>query len=423
MHRLGLCRKRLYEYIRRAYNYRGTVLIKMKILAVLTYYRPHWTGLTAYAVSMAEGLAARGHAVTVLTSQYQPDLPSDENINGVHVIRLRSVARLSRGVVTPALPYTVARLIRQHDLVQMHTPLPEAPLVAFLCRVLNRPVVMTHHGDLVMPEGLVNQILERVGFALLYTAAFLANGITSHSRGYAENSHLLRGFMRKQACIYPPVEVPQPDMASALAWRHELGHGEKLLLGFAGRWVSEKGFDYLIEALPLVRQTFPQAHLVFAGERRVVYEKFYDQCLPLVEANREHITFLGLIHDRQKMADFHGMCDLFVLPSRTDMMPSIQIEALLCGTPVVASDIPGARDVLRATGFGLLARPHDPQGLASAIVEALHSREALHPTRAAVRETFDSEKTITQYESFMERLVAREKPVVPDDRFQPASPP
>ncbi len=46
----------------------------MKILTAITYYYPHWTGLTAYAQRLAEGLVARGHQVTVLTSRYRKDL-------------------------------------------------------------------------------------------------------------------------------------------------------------------------------------------------------------------------------------------------------------------------------------------------------------------------------------------------------------
>ena len=128
----------------------------MKILVTLTFYHPHWTGLTAYAKHMAEGLVARGHAVTVLTSQHKEELPAEEWINGVHVIRLPYIARVSRGVLMPRYPATIARLIAEHDLVQIHTPLPEAPLVALLSRAFGRPLLMTHHGDVVMPAGGFN---------------------------------------------------------------------------------------------------------------------------------------------------------------------------------------------------------------------------------------------------------------------------
>ena len=381
----------------------------MKVLAILTFYHPHWTGLTSYAKQLAEGLAARGHHVTVLTSRHDEQLPAEEWIGGVHVIRLPYVARFSRGVIMPRFPTTVARLIAWHDVVQIHTPLPEAPLVALLSRALGRPLLMTHHGDVVMPAGWFNQFVQRAAYVVLRFSGALAGAVTSYSRDYAEHSRLLANFTAKLECIYPPVDIPPSDPAAVAAWRTELGLDDKLVIGFAGRWVEEKGFDDLLAALPLIRAHFPNAHLVYAGEREVVYDNFYARCLPLVEAQREWITLLGLIRDPQKMANFYGLCDLFVLPSRTDMLAIVQVEAMLCGIPVVASDIPGARVVVRETGYGRLAPPHDPPALAATIVETLHHRERYLPARAIVQQVFEPSRAIDQFEQLLERL-ARAKP-------------
>lgn len=377
----------------------------MKILAILTYYYPHWTGLTVHAVKVAEGLAARGHQVTVLTSRHSLELPRDEIINGVRVIRLQPVAQLSRGKVTPAFPYAAGLLIAQHDVVQIHTPLPEAPLVALLCRMLKRPLLMTHHGDVVMPAGATNQFIQNTAFVVLRSTGKLANAVTSYSQDYAEHSRLLRQFQNKLHYVYPPVEIPPPDAEETQAWKTSLGLDNRMLIGFAGRWVEEKGFDYLLKALPLIRQAYPQAHLVYAGEQHVVYDHFYEQCLPLVEAQRQHITFLGLLTDPQQIANFYHMCDLFTLPSRTDMMALVQVEAMLCGTPVVASDIPGARVVVRETGFGKLTPPHNPEALAQTIIDVLDNRQQYQPTVAKVRAVFNTQQTMEKYEGLMEHLI------------------
>ncbi|NMB61043.1 MAG: glycosyltransferase, partial [Chloroflexi bacterium] len=71
----------------------------MKILIELTYYRPHTSGLTIYAERLAEALAKRGHTVTVLTSQFDKSLARDEMMDGVHVVRLPVLLRISKGVV------------------------------------------------------------------------------------------------------------------------------------------------------------------------------------------------------------------------------------------------------------------------------------------------------------------------------------
>ena len=69
----------------------------MRILIVLTYFQPYKSGLTVYAVRQARALAALGHQVTVLTSQYDPTLPLDEWEAGVHILRQPVALRLSKG--------------------------------------------------------------------------------------------------------------------------------------------------------------------------------------------------------------------------------------------------------------------------------------------------------------------------------------
>ena len=71
----------------------------MRILHVLTYYRPHVSGLTIYVERLARGLAAAGQQVTVLTSQYDRALPRRELRDGVNVVRVPVLARISKGVL------------------------------------------------------------------------------------------------------------------------------------------------------------------------------------------------------------------------------------------------------------------------------------------------------------------------------------
>jgi glycosyltransferase involved in cell wall biosynthesis len=199
--------------------------------------------------------------------------------------------------------------------------------------------------------------------------------------------------------------MPLPDPAFASAWRHELGLDGRRLIGFAGRWVEEKSFDDLLRALPFIRQQEPAAHLVYAGDPHVVYEDFFARCQPLIQAQCDHITFLGLIRDPNRMAAFYAMCDLLALPSRTEMLALVQIEALLCGTPVVATNIPGARVVVRETGMGRLAPARDPEGLANAIVDVLRNPHAYRPDRMKVQSIFDGERSIAHYETLLEGML------------------
>lgn len=377
----------------------------MKILTIVSYYYPHWTGLTAYATNLAEGLAARGHDMTVLTTQHQPALALEDRVRGVRVVRLRPMLYISRGAIAPHFWVSAARLIEQHDVVIIHTPLMESPLVTHLARQIGRPVVMVHHGDLTMPAGMINQTIERVVTAMMTRALRQATHVVAYSRDYAEHSDFLHLALPKLTAIYPPVSIPLPDATSAMAWRDRLGLADKKLVGFAGRWVEEKGFDYLLQALPAMIAAEPRIHLIYAGEQEIRYERFYDTCRDMVRAHKDRITFVGLLHDRQQLANYYAMCDVFTLPSRTDCLALVQPEAMLCGTPVVAADIPGARVVVRETGMGRLVTPRSPAALAEGILAVLAAPASYQRDRESVRAIFNTHSTLDQYERLLDDVL------------------
>ena len=85
--------------------------MKLKILFILTYYRPHVSGLTIYVERLAKALAERGHQITVLTSHYAKDLPFDERFDGVRIVRVPVAFRFSKGVFMPTFPLVAWREI------------------------------------------------------------------------------------------------------------------------------------------------------------------------------------------------------------------------------------------------------------------------------------------------------------------------
>jgi len=376
----------------------------VRILTVLTYYYPHWTGLTAYARLLAEGLASRGHEVTVLTSRYGQELPKNEVHNGVRIVRLEPLMRLSRGVLMPAFPFVANRLVKRHDVVQMHTPLLESPLITTLAGWHGKKAIVTHHGDLVMPSRPFDQFVELAVTGLMRQALKGAARVTIHTQDYAENSPFLTPFKDKLVYVLPPVQIPEPALDQVQAWRHELGVDRSPLVGFAGRFVEEKGFDYLLKAIPHVVEQLPNVKFVYAGEVNVAYESFFEKCRQLVERSREHIIMLGLLRDAQRIANFYAMCDILALPSRTDCFPMVQVEAMLCGTPTVATDIPGLRVPIRLTGMGQLVKPRDELALAKGLLDTLQHRDQYVKSREEIAAVFDLEKTLDTYESLMLEL-------------------
>ncbi len=374
----------------------------MRILTALTYYLPHWTGLTRYAALLAEGMAARGHDVTVLASQHTPSLALESTLNGVRVKRLPSLGRLSRGQCMPSFPMTFLHELARCDIVQIHTPLLASGFIAAMCVKQGKPFVLTHHGDLRLPGGFINSLIARMVVAQMTYAMRHANVVVTYSEDYARHSPLLSQCTERLATIPPPIPPPDPDHERAHAWKCKLGLEEKRIIGFAGRFVEEKGFDILLRAIPLIVAREPRAHFVFAGETAIAYERFFDKWRQLWDVR--YITSLGLLQDAQQLGDFYSLCDVFTLPSRSDCFALVQAEAMLCGTPVVATDIPGARVAVQSTGAGLLVAPEDPASLAEGVLRVLSDPSAFKPHADRIAAVFDPVRTLTTYESVYRQM-------------------
>ncbi len=331
----------------------------LKILMAIQYYLPHRTGFTLHVQRIAEALAARGHDVTVLSARYDLDLPRDEQvINGVRVIRLWAPIRVSRGMIMPAYPWAALRLVQMHDVVSLHTPTLETAIYAVYTKLLRRGLVITHHGDLVLPDGAFNRFVEWATFALYKLAGRSAQHIIAYSEDYADHSYYIAPFRTKTTAVHPPIQVPAPHPTRVEELRDSWlngANGNGRIIGYAGRFVEEKRPDVLIRSLPVILERYPGSKIVFAGQYDIQYEDFYERNLPLIEQYRQQLVFLGLLTDAQDVADFYAACDVLALPSDTECFALVQVEAMRCGTPVVATDIPGARVVVQKTGMGRLS--------------------------------------------------------------------
>ena len=368
----------------------------LRVTVVLTYYVPHWTGLTVNAQSIAEGLARRGDSVRVIASRHDASLPRRERIAGVDVARTGVLLRASRGVVSPGFVPAVIRALATTDVLHLHTPLPEAGALAVAARGRGVPVVVTHQGDVVMPAGIVNAAIARSVTASLHLAMRSARTVTTFTEDYARASRQLAPYLDKLEAIAPPVTIPEPDLAVAAAWRDELGLGGRPVVGFGGRFVEEKGFDVLLRAIPALVASHPDVALLYAGEAPR-YERFVERCRPLLERHRDRVLMLGLIRDRARLAAFYSMCDVLAVPSRSDCFAVVQPEALMCGTPLVTSDLPGPREAVRWTGMGIVVAPENPAALAAGLARVLDDPAHFVRPRAEIEAFFGAEHVVERY--------------------------
>jgi glycosyltransferase involved in cell wall biosynthesis len=380
----------------------------VKILQVLTYYRPHTSGLTIYVERLSRAMAARGHQVTVLTSRFDPSTPRDEIVEGVRVIRIPVAARVSKGVLMPAFGFAATRLVRRHDVVHLHLPQFDAAGVALRARLFRRPAVLTYHCDLQLPPGLGNRAVNQVVHLMNGIAAVAAHRIVTYTRDFADHSPFLRRYRSKVETVLPPVELPPSEPAAVRRLAEAVGiEGRRPVIGMATRFASEKGVEVLLGALPQIIERHPETAVLFAGQHRDVMgeQAYFDRLAPIIEdlrsAGRWH--FLGTLTPAE-MAAYYPNLDLLVVPSlnSTESFGLVQIEAMMHGVPVVAANLPGVRQPVTMTGMGAVAAVADSDDLAAKIIEVLGDRDRFAGDRDAVARRFSPDACAAAYEALFE---------------------
>ena len=375
---------------------------RLRILIVLLYYFPHRTGLTIHVQRVAEELVRRGHEVTVLTARYNNSLPRDEEMhNGVRVIRLWAPIRISRGMLMPAFPWAAYLAMREADVVSIHTPMAETALISMIAQLAGVNVIATHHGDLVLPKGLTNRMIRDLMLGMFRFMANRAAQLIGYSDDYAQHSYYLRPYLDKTTIIYPPIHIPAPRPDRVVELRRKWGHDGGPIIGYSGRFVQEKRPDLAIKALGTINQQYPNARLVFAGEYDIPYEDTWQREQVLVKQYEDQLIFLGLLTEQQDLADFYAACDVVVLTSDTECFALVQVEAMLCGTPMVMTNIPGGRVPVQVTGMGKLAEAGNAESIGQAVVDILNDPESYHFSREHIEACFSFQRTVDQYEAVL----------------------
>jgi glycosyltransferase involved in cell wall biosynthesis len=381
----------------------------MKILIVLTYYRPHISGLTIYAERLAKAFARRGHDVTILTSQFEKNLPREEVADGVRIIRVPVLFRLSKGVIMPTFGWLASKLVAETDVVQLHLPQFDAAGISFRGRLLKKPTIITYHCDLQLPPGLFNRIANLAVEFMNWLTAIFTHRIVAYTKDYAENSRYLKPKINKVEIIPPPVELPQISVESIIAFpENHNPRKQHPVIGMAARFATEKGVEVLLEALPHILERYPNTLVQFVGPFKNIIgeEDYFDRLAPRISdyEQKGNWRFLGSLNPEQ-MAAFFPNLDLLVLPSlnSTEAFGLVQIEAMMNGIPCAASALPGVRQPVITHGMGRIFPIGDAAKLAEAVLEILDNKSDFITPKESFK-NYDPENTAKAYEVLFEKI-------------------
>ena len=385
----------------------------MRILTGLTYYRPYTSGLTIYAERLARAFARRGHEVTILTSQFDRQLPRFDHLNGVTVVRVPPLLRVSKGLLMPAMPLEAWRLVRNADVINLHMPQLDAAYIAWFGKLMHKPVILTYHCDLRLPKGLIHTVANLVTRVANNVAAWGSDDIVSLTRDYVEHSHFLTRYLNKVHVLDALVELAPASEADMQAFREKFGirDGQRII-GMAARMATEKGVEYLVQALPQVLERVPEVRVLFVGAYQNVIgeEEYVARILPLIEGLKDHWSLLGNLSDVE-MTAFFKTCEVLVLPSlnSTEGFGLVQVEAMSCGTPVVATDLPGVRVPVKTSGMGKIVPAADASAIALAILDILAKPEQFRGNSAEIVHKYSPDVIAAGYERLFEDILQGRK--------------
>lgn len=362
-----------------------------KILIISDFFYPHWTGLSKslyYLVTKFD----KDWLFTVLTVRYKKSLRKKEKLFNTIVIREDPLFSISRAKYSIKLLFRFLQIIRHYDSVLINSPCTNILPVAILSKVFGKKLYIFHQGDLILPKGIINKIIERIFDISSLVAFTLAYKISTYTLDYAKNSRVMKQFLYK--CF--PFLVPFPDIYKV---QQKKLIGKNFIFGFAGRFVEEKGFDILFRAIPQIIKKIPEGKFLYAGEENLGYENFFEKNKEEYNKVKRYIVLLGLLKEKELVL-FYEKVHFLIVPSRTDCFNLVQVEAMLSGTPVIATNIPGLRIPVRETDFGKLFKKENADDLARVVINAVSEYADILKNREKVELFFDSKKINARIERF-----------------------
>jgi glycosyltransferase involved in cell wall biosynthesis len=296
---------------------------------------------------------------------------------------------LAPALLAQAAKPSIARMIDEgydFDLIDAHYFYPDGVAAAMLGRYFNKPLVITARGSDItlfpqypLPRRMITWAARRAD-AIITVCNALRDEVVALGID-ADRVVSLRNGVDLE--LFRPIERTPNDMFTLLA---------------VGHLVPVKAQDLIIGALPLL----PGVRLVLAGDGP---DRAKLETLARELKVSERVTFLGAVPQAQ-LRSHYGAADALVLSSSREGWANVLLEAMACGTPVVASRVYGTPEVVAAPEAGVLMRERSYQGVA----DAVNALRAHYPERAATRryaERFSWDDTTSGQLQLFDTVLAR----------------
>ena len=339
------------------------------VLFVTNDFGPRAGGIETFIIGLIERRPV-GQTIVYTSAQPNSEQYDAEWLAqyGVRVIRDRSKILLP----TPRVAFHLKKIIRKEGITTaaFGAAAPLGLLSAGMKRAgVVRTVALTHGHEVwwakVFP---FNLLLRRIGstvdvltFLGEFTRSAISKGLTAKAQA-------------SMVKIAPGIDVDHFIPTDATVLRNSLELSDKKVIVSVGRLVHRKGQDRLIEAMPEILKSIPQAHLLLVGEG-----PYREHLQTLVKKHNleASVTFIGRIQYKD-LPTYICVGDIFAMPSRSRLMGLeveglgiVYLEASSCGLPVLAGDSGGAPDALVQNETGLVVNGTDDQQIATAAIKLL----------------------------------------------------
>jgi glycosyltransferase involved in cell wall biosynthesis len=346
-------------------------------------------GVSSVTSGLARTLVRLGHRVRVYAPEVRVGAASWNTVeDGVRVRRIRSVpVPLYSQYRWPVFPFGLIRGVRDPkdiDVIHLHSPGPIGSMGFLLARRFRRPLVGTFHTNIremraSVPQKLLVPLFFRVAWWYNLGTYWRCDVTTAPSQAArAELERSARKPFRRPVEVVPnAIDVERFRPGEVVPdWRARCGLSDAPLATYLGRLTVDKGVHRFLDAVASAgRTTDLNAIVAGAGPEEAAVRSRIARDPSL----HGRVRYVGPIAESEKAA-LLGQTDVFVLPSTSDTSSVALLEAMACGTTVVAPATGGASEVVEDGVTGVRVDAQAPQALADVmvrLVERTADREAI----------------------------------------------